>query len=425
MTATLSPLSPSPSAAATPTCRACGSALTHTLVDLGMSPLGTSCRRAEQLNQMEPFYPLRVWVCDACFLVQLPCVTGEERTVSEYPCFSSSSESWLEHARRYTDRAIEEFRLTPAHRVIEIGSNDGYLLQCFVQRGIPVLGIDAAVNVAETAIARGVPTRIQFFDLETARALREEGVQADLLIVNNVIAAVHNINDFVAGLKLVMAPRGILTMEFPHVMRLIAENQFDTIHHERFSYFSLLAVGYVLESNGLTIYDVDELDTYGGSLRIFACHREDPLRPVTPRVDSLLARERDAGVGTLDYYAEFADRVRETKRQLLNFLIAATRSGKHVAGYGTPRKANTLLNYCGIQTDFIEYTVDADPGRQGRYLPGSRIPIHSPDWIGRTRPDYVLILPWHQQNEIVPHLEFIQEWGGRCVIPIPEVHMVT
>jgi SAM-dependent methyltransferase len=390
-----------------------------------MSPLAASCLGVEQLDQTEPFYPLQVRICDECFLVQLPRAVNGKHPAGDYACFSSSSVTWLEHARRYTDRAIEELRLTPASSVVEVGSNDGYLLQYFVQRGIPVLGIEAAENVARTAIARGVPTRIESLSQDTAGALRSMGVQADLLIVNNVIAEVHDVNDFVAGLKLLLAPRGVMTMEFPHLMRLIAGNQFDTIHHERVSYFSLLAAAYVLECNGLTIYDVDELDTHGGSLRIFACHSEDPLRPVTPRVDTLLAREREVGVGTLNYYAEFPDRVRETKHKLLRFLRHARRSGKQVAAYGTPRSGNTLLNYCGIDTGFLEYTVDADPDRQGRYLPGSHIPIHPPDWIGRTRPDYVLILPWHLQTEIVPQLDYIQEWGGRCVIPIPEVHLVA
>jgi SAM-dependent methyltransferase len=390
-----------------------------------MSPLGASCLRLEQLDQMEPFYPLHVWVCDACFLVQLQRFVSREPIVSEYACFSSSSDGWLDHARRYTDRAIEEFRLTPEHRVVEVGSNDGYLLQYFVQRGIPVLGIDSAVNVSRAAIARGVPTRVEFIDSSTARALREEGVEADLLIVNNVLAEVHDLNDFVAGLKILMTPRGVMTIEFPHLMRLIGENQFDTIHHGRFSYFSLLAASYLLASNGLTIYDVDEFDTHGGSLRIFACHSEDPLRPISPRVDSLTAREREAGVDTLDYYAEFAGRVRETKRKLLDFLIDAKTGGKQIAGYGATGKSSTLLNYCGIFTDFIDYTVDPDPDTHGRYLPGSHIPVHAPEWIGQTRPDYVLILPWHLQSEIVPQLDYIHAWGGRCVIPIPEVHMVA
>jgi SAM-dependent methyltransferase len=374
---------------------------------------------------MEPFYPLHVWICDACFLVQLQQLVSREPFVSEYACFSSGSERWLDHARRYTDRAIEEFRLTPEHHVVEVGSNDGYLLQYFVQRGIPVLGIDSAVNVSRAAIARGVPTRVEFFDSRTARALREEGMEADLLIVNNVLAEVDDLNDFVAGLKILMAPRGVMTMEFSHLMRLIGENQFDTIQHERLSYFSLLAASYLLASNGLTIYDVDEFDIHGGSLRIFACHSEDPLRPISPRVDSLTAREREAGVDTLDYYAEFAHRVRATKRQLLDFLIDAKRNGKQIAGYGASRTSNTLLNYCGICTDFIDYTVDPDPETHGRYLPGSHIPVHPPDWIGQSRPDFVLILPRQEQNEIVPQLEYIHAWGGRCVIPIPEVHMIA
>ena len=421
MTATLT--APAQTAAAPASCRCCGRGLTQTLVDLGLAPLGASCRQAEQQDQ--PLYPLHVRVCDACFLVQLPPprFVGGERTA--YPWFSSSSDSSLEHARRYTDRVIEELRLSPASSIVEVGSNDGYLLQYFVQRGIPVLGIDAAVNVGRAALGRGVPTRIARFDHATARALREEGIAADLLIAHNVITEVDNLNDFVAGLKVLLAPRGVMTLECPHLTRLIAENQFDTIHHERFSYFSLLAARHVLERNGLTIYDVDELDTHGGSLRIFACHSEDPLRPISTRVDSLMARERKAGVDTLDYYAEFAGRVRETKRKLLDFLIAATESGKHVAGYGTPRKGNTLLNYCGIGTDYVAYTVDPDPDCQGRYLPGSQIPIHPPDWLGRTRPDYVLILPWHRQTGIIPQLEYIQEWGGRCVIPIPEVHLAA
>jgi SAM-dependent methyltransferase len=374
---------------------------------------------------MEPFYPLHVWICDACFLVQLQQLVSREPFVSEYACFSSGSEHWLDHARRYTDRAIEEFRLTPEHHVVEVGSNDGYLLQYFVQRGIPVLGIDSAVNVSRAAIARGVPTRVEFFDSRTARALREEGMEADLLIVNNVLAEVDDLNDFVAGLKILMAPRGVMTMEFSHLMRLIGENQFDTIQHERLSYFSLLAASYLLASNGLTIYDVDEFDIHGGSLRIFACHSEDPLRPISPRVDSLTAREREAGVDTLDYYAEFAHRVRATKRQLLDFLIDAKRNGKQIAGYGASRTSNTLLNYCGICTDFIDYTVDPDPETHGRYLPGSHIPVHPPDWIGQSRPDFVLILPRQEQSEIVPQLEYIHAWGGRCVIPIPEVHMIA
>jgi SAM-dependent methyltransferase len=390
-----------------------------------MSPLGTGYLRAEELGQMEPFYPLQVLVCEACFLVQVPRMVGAEQLVSEHSYFASSSERWLAHARRYCDRAIEEFRLTPANLVVEVGSNDGYLLQYFVDRGIPVLGIDSAVDVSQIANGRGVPTRIELFGQGTARALRDEGLAADLVIANNVLGEVHNLNDFVAGLKVLMAPRGIMTLEFPHLMRLIADNQFDTIHHEHLSYFSLLAVMHLLAHNGLTVYDVDELDTHGGSLRIFACHTEDPLRPITPRVDTQLARERDAGVDRLNYYSGFAHRVQETKRKLLSFLIGAKREGKRIAGYGAQRKSNTLLNNCGIHGELLDYTVDPDPDRHGRYLPGSHIPIRPPEWIGETRPDYVLILPWDLRDEIVPRLDYIRSWGGRCVIPTPEVQMVA
>lgn len=390
-----------------------------------MSPRCDRYLRAGQLTQTESVYPLHVWVCDECFLVQLPEDGGGEQTVSEYPYFSSASDSWLDHARRYTDRVIEELRLTPAHLVVEVASNDGYLLQYFVARGIPVLGIDPAENVAQAATARGVPTRIACFNGSCARALRAEAVQADLLIGNNVLGEVHDVNDFVAGMKVILAPRGVMTLEFPHLMRLIAENQFDTISHEHCSYFSLLSVARIFATNGLTIYDVDEFDTHGGSLRLFVCHSEDPLRPITPRVDSLMAREHDAGVDTAAYYAEFAARVQESKTKLLDFLVAAKRDGKRIAGYGAPGKANTLFTYCGIQTDVIDYAVDRDPINHGTYLPGTHIPIQPPEWISETRPDYVLILPGNLQNEIVPQLEYIRAWGGRCVVPVPEVHVVT
>jgi SAM-dependent methyltransferase len=420
------PLAAAPSQAETgATCRACGAGLQHTFVDLGMSPLCESYLRADQLNQMEPFYPLHVWVCDACFLVQLQQYVSGEEIFSEYAYFSSYSDSWLEHCRRYTDRAIEELRLTPRNLVVEVASNDGYLLQYFVERGIPVLGIEPAANVARAAIERGVPTRVEFLGRESARALRASGVQADLLIGNNVLAQVPDVNDFVAGMKILLAPRGVITMEFPHLMRLVAENQFDTIYHEHFSYFSLQSVSYIFAGNGLKIYDVDELDTHGGSLRIFACHSEDPLRPVTPRVDRFTARELDAGVDTLPYYADFAERVRETKRKLLDFLIAAKRAGKSIVGYGAPGKGNTLLNYCGIRSDFLDYTVDRNPYKHGKFLPGTHIPIYSPERIQETRPDYVLILPWNLKTEITAQLDYIREWGGRCVVPIPEVQVLT
>ena len=404
-------------------CRCCGAPLRQTFVDLGMSPLCESYLRADQLNDMEPFYPLHVYVCDQCFLVQLQEYVRPEAIFTEYAYFSSYSQSWLDHARRYTDKMIEELGLSGASRVIEVASNDGYLLQYFVARGIPALGIEPAVNVAETAITRGVPTLLKFFGRETARALVAEGRQADLLIGNNVLAQVPDINDFVAGMKIVLAPRGVITLEFPHLMRLVAENQFDTIYHEHFSYFSLLSATRILAAHGLVVYDVDELETHGGSLRVYACHAEDPLRPITPRVDTLRAHEIAAGLETLGYYADFADRVRETKQKLLDFLVAAKRAGKSIVGYGAPGKGNTLLNYCGIRTDFLDYTVDRNPYKHGKFLPGTHIPIHPPERIRETRPDFVLILPWNLRQEIVRQLAFIKEWGGQCLVPIPEVQV--
>ncbi|PYP94326.1 MAG: SAM-dependent methyltransferase [Gemmatimonadetes bacterium] len=404
-------------------CRCCGAPLRHTFVDLGMSPLCESYLRADQLNDMEPFYPLHVYVCDRCFLVQLQEYVRPEAIFTEYAYFSSYSQSWLDHARRYTDKMIEELGLSGASRVIEVASNDGYLLQYFVARGIPALGIEPAVNVAATAITKGVPTLLKFFGRETARELAAEEQQADLLIGNNVLAQVPDLNDFVAGMKIALAPRGVITLEFPHLMRLVAENQFDTIYHEHFSYFSLLSATRILAAHGLMVYDVDELDTHGGSLRVYACHAEDPLRPITPRVDTLRAYEIAAGLEHLGYYADFADRVRETKHKLLDFLVAAKRAGKSIVGYGAPGKGNTLLNYCGIRTDFLDYTVDRNPYKHGKFLPGTHIPIHPPERIRETRPDYVLILPWNLRQEIVTQLAYIKEWGGQCLIPIPEVQV--
>jgi len=405
-------------------CRFCGTPLRHTFVDLGMSPLCESYLRADQLNEMEPFYPLHVYVCDRCFLVQLQEYVRREEIFTEYAYFSSYSDSWLDHARRYTEQMIGEFGLTKDSRVIEVASNDGYLLQYFVQRGIPALGIEPAANVAQAAIAKGVPTLVKFFGRETARTLVAEDQQADLLIGNNVLAQVHDLNDFVAGMKIALAPRGVITVEFPHLVRLVAEKQFDTIYHEHFSYFSLLSVSQIFAAHGLTIFDVEELETHGGSLRIYACHTEDPLRPITPRVDALRVHESEAGLDQLNYYADFAEQVRETKRKLLDFLIAAKRAGKSIAGYGAPGKGNTLLNYCGIRTDFLDYTVDRNPYKHGKFLPGTHIPIHPPERIRETRPDYVMILPWNVKQEIMAQLAYIREWGGQFVIPIPEVAVV-
>jgi SAM-dependent methyltransferase len=404
-------------------CRCCGAPLRHSFVDLGMSPLCERYLRPDQLNEMEPFYPLHVYVCEHCFLVQLQQYVSREAIFSEYAYFSSYSDSWLAHARRYADRMIEELRLTRDSRVVELASNDGYLLQYFLERGIPALGVEPAANVAAVAIEKGVPTLIEFFGRATAVDLVQRGEVADLLIANNVLAQVHDLNDFVAGMKILLGPRGVITVEVPHLMRLVEHNQFDTIYHEHFSYFSLLSAERVFAAHGLTVYDVDEFDTHGGSLRIFACHAEDPMRPVTPRVDGMRARERAAGLSDLAYYGQFGERVRETKRKLLEFLITAKHAGKTVAGYGAPGKGNTLLNYCGIGIDFLDYTVDRNPYKHGKFLPGTHIPIHPPERIRETKPDYVLVLPWNLKDEIMSQLSYIREWGGQFVIPIPEVHV--
>ncbi len=405
-------------------CRFCGTALRHTVVDLGMSPLCESYLTADQLDSAEPFYPLRVHVCDRCFLVQLRDYVGPEAIFGEYAYFSSYSDSWVEHSRRYAEAMIERLGLGAHSHVVEVASNDGYLLQHFVASGIPSLGIEPAANVAAAAAARGVRTLVRFFGRDLARELVGEGRRADLLVGNNVLAQVPDLNDFVAGLKIILATGGVLTLEFPHLMRLVADNQFDTIYHEHFSYFSLLTVERVLAAHGLTVFDVDEIPTHGGSLRVYARHREDDGPAVAARVTELREREDRAGLASLAYYGAFEERVRETKRKLLDFLIAAKRAGKTVVGYGAPGKGNTLLNYCGIRTDFLDYTVDRNPYKQGKYLPGTHIPIHPPDRIAQTRPDYVLILPWNLKDEIATQLGYIRAWGGRCLVPIPEVQVL-
>lgn len=404
-------------------CRFCGEVLRHTFVDLGMSPLCESYLSAGQLNGMEPFYPLHVFVCGKCFLVQLMEYVAPGDIFSEYAYFSSYSDSWLKHAETYTEMAIGRFGLGSNSQVVEIASNDGYLLQYFVRRGIPVLGVDPAANVAQRAIGKGIPTVVRFFGEKTARDLAADGRQADLLLGNNVLAHVPDINDFVAGLKLLLKPQGVITMEFPHLERLIEGNQFDTIYHEHFSYLSFVAVERIFARHGLRLFDVEELSTHGGSLRIYACHADDSSRQPEARVSGLRDRELRLGFESLGTYQSFGERVKETKRRLLEFLIGACRSGKRVAGYGAPGKGNTLLNYCGIRADFLDYTVDRNPYKHGKFLPGTHIPIFPPEKIRETKPDYVLILPWNLKDEIIPQLAFIREWGGRCVVPIPEARV--
>lgn len=402
-------------------CRFCNATMSHTFVDLGMSPLCESYVPPDRLNRMEPFYPLHAYVCAECFLVQLDEHVRPEEIFTEYAYFSSYSDSWLAHAKSYVEMAVRRFGLTPSSRVVELASNDGYLLQYFLPYGIPVLGVEPAENIAQVAIRKGVQTLVRFFGEALASELTGQGRCADLVIGNNVLAQVPDLNDFVRGMKLLLGPSGTITMEFPHLMRLMEENQFDTIYHEHFSYFSLLTTEKVFGAHGLTIYDVERIPTHGGSLRIYARHAEEKNPPVGKRVTDLRKEEVAAGFTDIGHYRKFGEGVIETKRKLLEFLIRAKRDGKKVVGYGAPGKGNTLLNYCGIRTDFLDFTVDRSPYKQGKFLPGTRIPIHPPERIREARPDYVLILPWNLKDEIVGQMAWIRDWGGRFVVPIPEV----
>jgi SAM-dependent methyltransferase len=401
-------------------CRFCSSPLQTTFVDLGMSPLCQTHVEATALGTMEPFYPLHAYVCERCMLVQLPPAVSSEALFTEYAYFSAYSSSWVEHARRYATMAIERFNLGATSRVMEIASNDGYLLQHFITAGVPALGIEPAANVARAAIAKGIPTEVRFFTLASAEEIAREHGQPDLLIGNNVLAHVPNLNDFVAGMKRLLAPGGTITMEFPHLQRLIAGNQFDTIYHEHFSYFSFLVAERVFAHHGLTIVDVEELGTHGGSLRIYARHTEEGAASPSTGVKSLRTREIEDGFLTLERYRGFDEQVRATKRKLLAFLIDAKARGCRIVGYGAPGKGNTLLNYCGIRTDFVDFTVDANPYKQGKYTPGTRIPILAPERLRDARPDYVLILPWNLRDEIAQTAAYVREWGGKFVVPIPE-----
>jgi SAM-dependent methyltransferase len=401
-------------------CRFCSAALDHVFADLGMSPLANAYVPQERLSEMQPFYPLCARVCSNCFLVQLEDhgATPEE-LFSDYAYFSSYSTTWLEHAKRYTSDMLKRFELGPASTVVEIASNDGYLLQYFIVAGIKVLGIEPAANVAAAAEARGVPTTVRFFGRESALELLEE-YAADLIVGNNVLAHVPDLNDFVAGLKILVKPSGVITMEFPHLMRLVDEVQFDTIYHEHFSYFSFSTVKRVFEAHGLTLFDVEELPTHGGSLRIYAQH-DDGAQPLGDRVVELLEREEGSGYNKIETYLDFAERVKREKRSILSFFVEAKNQGRTIVGYGAPAKGNTLLNYCGIGTDFIDYTVDRNPHKQGRHLPGTRIPIHDPSEIERTRPDFLFILPWNLREEIMEQMAAVRGWGGRFVVPSPQL----
>lgn len=407
--------------ASPPACRLCAAPLRRTFVDLGMSPLCESYVPPERVNSMEPFYPLHAKICEHCLLVQLEeFVTGED-IFGEYAYFSSYSDSWVAHARSYVEMAIERFELSSDSLVVEVASNDGYLLRHVVERGIPALGIEPAANVADVARELGIETLVRFFGRDAARDLVAEGRRADLIVANNVMAHVPDLNDFVAGFEILLAEEGVVTIEVPHLLRLVEENQFDTIYHEHFQYFSCLTAQRVLARHGLELFDVEELRSHGGSLRLYAQRGETGRRPVGPRVGELLELERNLGYDTLEGHAAFTARVEEAKWSLLEFLIERRREGKRIAGYGAPGKGNTLLNYCGIRTDLLAYTVDRNPYKQGRFLPGSRIPILHPDVLEQDRPDYILILPWNLKQEIAAQLDYAREWGARFVVPIPRV----
>ncbi|MRG54238.1 methyltransferase domain-containing protein [Phyllobacterium sp. SYP-B3895] len=404
-------------------CRLCGTGLKHTFIDLGMQPPCESFVPREHIDSMEAYYPLHVFVCEECFLVQLAEYVSPQAIFEEYAYFSSYSTSWVAHAKKYCHQMARQLDLNRNSLVVELASNDGYLLQHFLPLDIPVLGVEPAANVAKVAIEKGVPTRVEFFGENYARELVAEGLRADLIVGNNVLAQVPDLNDFVAGMKVLLKPEGVITLEFPHIEKLIAENQFDTIYHEHFSYFSLLTIEHMAKRHGLKVVDVEELVTHGGSLRIHFAH-EDSAREIQPSVARVRDNELKAGLDTLKVYTSFVERARKVKRELLSFLIKAKEEGKSICGYGAPGKGNTLLNYCGIGTDFLDFTVDRNPYKHGRYTPGMHIPIEPVEAIDLMQPDYILILPWNLKKEIVNQMRHVAEWGAKFIVPIPGVSII-
>lgn len=402
-------------------CRFCGCDLQHLVVDLGLSPLCENIVAPDDLNRGEMFYPLRTFVCDSCWLIQVHELVSGEEIYSHYAYFSSNSDSWLRHAREYCDKIVPRLGLNRQSQVVEIASNDGYMLKNFKSKGIPALGIEPAANVAQVAIEQGLDCVVRFFGTETAQQVASEYGQADLILANNVIGHVPDLNDFVAGMKVLLAPEGTITIEIPHAINLIKENQFDTIYQEHYSYFLLLTMRQVLQRHGLTLYDVDEIPTHGGSLRFYARHEEHSSQPVAAIVDEIESREVEAGLTDLETYQRYSRSVMETKWNLLEFLINAKRAGKTVVGYGAPGKAATLLNYCGVREDLLEYTVDRNKMKQGTFLVGTLIPIYAPEMIEATKPDYILILPWNLKDEIMSQLEYARRWGAQFVLPIPQL----
>lgn len=405
-------------------CRFCEHPLQHSFCDLGISPLSNSYLKKADLARKEHVYPLHAYVCEQCYLVQLEEFESPEEIFNDYAYFSSYSDTWLKHAEKYVELMISRFGINTSSQVVEIASNDGYLLRNFVAKNIPVLGIEPAANVAKVAESLGIPTLVKFFGVQTAKELLAAGKQADLLLGNNVLAHVPMLNDFVAGLKILLKPQGLITMEFPHLLQLMHENQFDTIYHEHFSYFSLLTVERIFAKHGLEIFDVEELPTHGGSLRIYAKHKEDHSKAVNQRISQLKQRERQYGLDRMPVYQAFQEKASKTREGLLKFLSHAKTQGKKVVGYGAPAKGNTLLNYCQVGKELIEYTVDRSPHKQGLYLPGTHLSIEKPEAITQTKPDYVLILPWNLKEEIMQQMAHIRSWGGKFVIPLPHVEVI-
>jgi SAM-dependent methyltransferase len=406
-------------------CRFCQAPLRHTFVDLGVSPLCESYLQADQVNAMEPFYPLHVKVCERCYLVQLEQYVSPEHIFSEYAYFSSYSDSWLRHASIYVEMISQRLRLGPKSLCVELASNDGYLLQYLVEKGIPVLGVEPAANVAKAAEKKGIPTLVKFFGTQIARQMVAQGHAADLVIGNNVLAQVPDLNDFVGGIRILLKPRGVATLEFPHLARLMEENQYDTIYHEHFSYFSLMTAEKIFAAHGLVLFDVEEIPTHGGSVRIYVRHAEDGVESVTAAVTKLREREVAMGLNRMATYDVFSEQVKASKRALLELLIQLRGEQKQIVGYGAPGKGNTLLNYCGIRTDFLDYTVDRNPYKQGRFLPGTHIPVYAPSRIRESRPDYILILPWNLRTEIVEQLAYVRDWGAKFIVPIPEAKVLA
>ena len=406
-------------------CRFCKTELKHVFIDLVNSPASNSFLTAEQLNEPETFYPLKVYTCHHCFLVQVDEYKKSDAIFnSDYVYFSSYSTTWLAHAREYTNKMVERFGLNSKSQVIEVASNDGYLLQYFHQKNIPVLGIEPTANTAKVAIEKGVDTLVEFFGVKLANELKAKHIQADLLLGNNVLAHVPDIVDFVKGLKGALKPQGVITMEFPHLMQLVDNNQFDTIYHEHFSYLSFGTVQKIFAAQGLELFDVEELTTHGGSLRIYAKHAEDKSKPVGTAVHALLKKEADRGMNGLAYYDNFQQKALQVKLNLVEFLIAQKRAGKKVAAYGAAAKGNTLLNFCGIKHDLIEFVVDANPNKQGKWLPASHIPVVNESELKIAQPDYVIILPWNLKEEITRQLAYIKEWGAQFVIPVPQLEVI-